>query len=119
MPCYRFGGKMPDGTPYGGFVCTRNHRSKPCSVCGRPMSRLCDYRLRGAKAGKTCDRPLCERCAVRVGPDRDLCPAHAREVDAKNAAHIACTDNATPAIERIQGVLAIACDAATRENTKP
>ena len=25
---------------------------------------------------KTCDAPLCGRCAVRVGPDRDQCPSH-------------------------------------------
>jgi hypothetical protein len=30
------------------------------------------------KSTATCDRPICARCAVRVGPDRDLCGAHAR-----------------------------------------
>jgi hypothetical protein len=31
-----------------------------------------------AKADATCDRPVCERCAVTVGRDLHHCPAHAR-----------------------------------------
>jgi hypothetical protein len=27
----------------------------------------------------TCDQHLCAKCAVEVGPDRHLCPAHAAE----------------------------------------
>ena len=71
MPAY----KLPDGTM--AFICTRGNRSKPCAICGRPHTKLCDYPLHGAKAGKTCDRPLCERCAVHQEPDVDFCPTHA------------------------------------------
>jgi hypothetical protein len=49
--------------------------------CGRPSSRLCDYPLVPLEFGKepkTCDAKLCPRCAVKVGPNADYCPAHAR-----------------------------------------
>lgn len=61
-----------------GWACSRDQRQPRCAVCGAPSTKLCDQPLTGPKAGKTCDRPLCARCAVHVGPDRDLCPAHAR-----------------------------------------
>jgi len=65
----------------GGFVvtCTRGRRRRPaCDVCGvHEHTLLCDFALRGAKAGKTCSRRLCAKCAVRVG-ELDLCPAHAK-----------------------------------------
>ncbi len=62
------------------IVCSRGRKArKPCSVCGRqPHSKLCDFKLTGAKAGKTCDLEMCSSCAKHVGPDRDLCPAHAK-----------------------------------------
>lgn len=64
--------KLEDGFA---IVCTRSRRRKPCSTgCGRTHTRLCDH-----PAGRgTCDAPLCESCAVSTGPDRDVCPAHAR-----------------------------------------
>jgi hypothetical protein len=58
-----------------GIACSRGP-DRRCK-CGRRMTRLCDFALSGKKAGKTCDAPLCDSCAVRVGPDRDLCGAHA------------------------------------------
>jgi len=63
----------------GGVIiaCSRGQQRQRCA-CGRPADRLCDYPLRGAKAGQTCSRPICSRCATRVGPNRDYCPAHAR-----------------------------------------
>ena len=68
--------------PEGGYaiICGRGSRPKPCSICGRPHRKLCDFPLTGEKDGKTCDRPLCERCAVHPDPAKDLdyCPAHAR-----------------------------------------
>ncbi len=68
--------RMPNGVV--AFVCGRGPRRK-CSVCKRrPATLLCDFPLRGAKAGATCDRALCPSCAVAVGADRDYCPAHAR-----------------------------------------
>ena len=56
-------------------ACSRG--SKRCR-CGRPRSKLCDFPLKGSKLGQTCDEPLCDRCAKRVGQNRDYCPAHAR-----------------------------------------
>ena len=61
-----------------GFVCSRGRpRSQVrCLYCGRTgADLLCDHDLGG---GKTCDRRLCRSCAVHVGPNRDLCPDHAR-----------------------------------------
>jgi len=78
MPCIPF--RSADGT-ISGFACTRGPR-KRCK-CGRPATRLCDWQLSGPKAGKTCDAPLCDRCAARVGPGRDYCQAHARMADGK------------------------------------
>ena len=65
----------------GGFVvaCTRGKARVMCEICKqRPVAKLCDYPLVGAKAGQTCDRKLCLGCAVHTGPDQDLCPAHAK-----------------------------------------
>lgn len=65
------------------IVCSRGRRLGRCVVCRRAQAvRLCDYELRQRTRGKTCDAKLCEQCAERVGPDRDLCPAHARLVRA-------------------------------------
>jgi hypothetical protein len=80
-----------------GFICSRGRaRTRPCVECGTPSTKLCDYPLEGKRKGKTCDRPLCDACAVtqpkvrHIGtntdelttspPDDtfDLCPAHAR-----------------------------------------
>lgn len=65
------------GNGVTGIVCTSRTRVKPCRQCGARSARLCDYALMGRLAGKTCDMPLCAKCAVKVGPDRDLCRAHA------------------------------------------
>lgn len=66
----------------GGFIatCTRGQPARaPCSTCkSQPHEKLCDFPLRGESAGRTCDAKLCANCAVNVGADRDLCPAHAR-----------------------------------------
>ncbi len=45
----------------GGFICSRGQRAKPCGVahCTRPSVALCDFPLKGKKAGQTCDRALC------------------------------------------------------------
>ena len=69
-----------------GWSCSRAS-SKICSSCGRSgATQLCDFKLAN---GKTCDRPLCKRCAVVQKPvwgqvDRvDYCPAHDRAVKKK------------------------------------
>ncbi len=65
--------------PGGGFVCTGHsrRRSKPCA-CGAPSTRLCDFPLKGKKTGKTCDAPICDRCAAAFGDEIDYCPPHAK-----------------------------------------
>lgn len=74
MPCHPF--RSDDGK-VSGFVCTRGASSR-CASCGRAASKLCDWKLAGEKAGKTCDRPLCANCARSPAPGKDLCPAHWR-----------------------------------------
>lgn len=77
MPFYRFGKfsahvRLSDRkrTPP---PCQAPHTWSGGSVCCAMSSRQCD-----APVGDgTCDMPLCEEHATRVGPDRDLCPKHA------------------------------------------
>lgn len=74
---------MPCRTDGGVIICGRGHRRKPCCSCGKPSSKLCDYPLRGRLSGKTCDRPICDVCAVKIDPkqDVDFCPTHAAMLD--------------------------------------
>ena len=69
MPCIR----VPSG-----FICTRGIRRLKCQIdgCSAEHVALCDFPLQGLKAGKTCDRRMCEGHRAKVGPDRDLCPVH-------------------------------------------
>jgi hypothetical protein len=59
-----------------GFICSRGKRPgsrTPCCACGKVGApKLCDGRT--DRPGKTCDAPLCGRCASPIGRDRDLCP---------------------------------------------
>ena len=77
MPCNPVSGKTPDGDRYSGFACSRGKRArpKPCKTpgCAGVDEILCDW---PTGAGKTCDLAICRRCAVRVGPNMDYCPAH-------------------------------------------
>ena len=71
--------RLPNGVT--GIVCSRG-RKPLCAVCSkRPHTKLCDFPLTGSKAGKTCDRKLCDSCAVGQGRANgdtvDYCPAHA------------------------------------------
>jgi hypothetical protein len=68
MPCEIYG----DGTTQI-FSCRRGGAVTRCK-CGRSATARCVQPLRGPKAGATCDRPLCDRCANAAG----LCPPHAR-----------------------------------------
>jgi len=78
MPCKPF----DLGNGVTGVVCSRGQRAKRCAIegCGKPAPYLCDFPLTGAKAGKTCDRPMCEshrRTQGRKGKDTvDYCPSH-------------------------------------------
>lgn len=60
------------------FICVRGQRSKPCSVCGRAGSRLCDGLKAPLAFGAdpvTCDASLCTGCSTRGAGGTDLCPA--------------------------------------------
>lgn len=60
----------------GGFaiVCGPRRPRRRCA-CGNWATKECDFPAPRRKS-KTCDKPLCDRCAVRVGPDKDECPGH-------------------------------------------
>lgn len=73
MPCWTV--KLPDGTV--ALVHGRGSKPKPCSVCGQPGGRLCDFPLGG---GKTCDASLCGRCAVPIAKDVEYCPSHPKKL---------------------------------------
>jgi hypothetical protein len=44
--------------------------------CGALGIRRCCYQVQGGK--RPCGAPLCDRCAVPVGPRREQCPGHPR-----------------------------------------
>lgn len=71
MPCTKISGD--DGAII--FVCTRSPISK-CG-CGKKAVFLCSYKLKGSKTGQTCDKKLCQKCAVVVGEDH-FCFGHAK-----------------------------------------
>jgi hypothetical protein len=64
------------------IICTRGIRQNRCKYCGRIGTKLCDFKLTAANAGKTCDAPMCARCASHREPDTDYCKPHAAIVDA-------------------------------------
>jgi len=74
------------------IVCSRGPRRPKCQ-CGAPSTKLCDFKLdepiiRGGqqtRRKRTCDRPLCDGCAVSVGPDVDHCPDHPKVVPVQGA----------------------------------
>ena len=60
--------------PGGGhaIACGPKRKPKLCPFCKQqPAILSCDGDLGN---GKTCDAPICDKCAALVGPDRDLCP---------------------------------------------
>jgi hypothetical protein len=67
--------KSEDGK-FMAVVCSRTP-TKRCK-CGRPCTKLCDFPLTGAKAGKTCDEPMCDLHHVNQGPEIDYCLPHDR-----------------------------------------
>jgi hypothetical protein len=63
----------------GGFAiaCGGQPRRRRCSVCGElGASKLCDGPPR-RRDRRTCDAPLCEKCARKRAPgaDFDYCPS--------------------------------------------
>lgn len=64
------------------IICGPRPRRSRCSACGQlSETLLCDWKLHGVKAGKTCDAKVCRSCGREVGPDKHLCPPHARAWD--------------------------------------
>jgi hypothetical protein len=63
---------LPDGSR--AIVCGPGSRQR--CTCGRRASLLCDWKVKGKKSG-TCDRPICDRCALSPAEGKDLCPEHA------------------------------------------
>lgn len=61
-----------------GFICSHGKRPGSrtrCSACGTMGApKLCDGVIRIGPGQRTCDAPLCSKCAAHVGLDRDLCP---------------------------------------------
>jgi len=82
MPCIPITDKAGNQI---GWACSRGFQAKKCVECGKPAGKLCDYPLQGNIARKTCDRPLCSRCAVKVPGklNNDYCHAHARKAGLK------------------------------------
>lgn len=74
--------KLPNGAT---ALVTSDVRLSKCEACGARVEDvvLCDWPLAGKAIGRTCDAQCCRRCARRVGPNRDYCPAHARLDDAQ------------------------------------
>ncbi len=70
MPC--------DILPGGVIACSRGRRRANCDSpgCTSAHVALCDWPLKGDKAGRTCDRKMCGRHRHPVGSDRDYCNAH-------------------------------------------
>jgi hypothetical protein len=74
---------MPCRIAGNAILCSRT-AEKRCIYCGRPSSKLCDFRLTGAKAGNTCDAPMCANCTTSGGPDVDYCRPHAKMINDKH-----------------------------------
>jgi hypothetical protein len=65
-------------TPLGvGFICGpgRSRAMPRCRWCSAASTRLCDFQ--GPRAKRTCDAPMCDLHARRVGDELDHCPLHA------------------------------------------
>lgn len=59
------------------WSCSRGPRTPPpmCERCGaHPATLECGFELRGARAGQSCGKKLCRRCANGTV----LCPPHAK-----------------------------------------
>lgn len=61
--------------PGGGnaIICYSPGRQR--CACGKPATRLCDWKVPTKKSG-TCDKPLCPSCTTSPTRGKDLCAAH-------------------------------------------
>lgn len=58
------------------FVCGMQTRRRTCSSCGElAATKLCDGPLHLTTKRKTCDAPLCVKCARHRAGDVDYCPS--------------------------------------------
>lgn len=81
MYCERY--RLPDGTI---AIVSFSGRRPVCFGCGAAAPGFqCDWKLRGKRKDATCLKHLCASCARQVGPDKHLCPPHARMWDAHPA----------------------------------
>ncbi len=80
MPFVRF----PDGTT--AHVCIRGNRSrKLCSApgCTAYADRACDFPVNvPRRKSRTCDAPICNQHAAKMGDEIDYCPPHKRYTEA-------------------------------------
>lgn len=61
-----------EGGTIRAFLCGR--LGPPCVQCGGVSEVLCDFPIGDEQ--RTCDRPLCMRCAPTVGADQNFCAEH-------------------------------------------
>lgn len=55
------------------FICSRNSEIKKCSICkSRKATKFCDFPLNGKLKGKTCSKPLCDKCKITVDNVADV-----------------------------------------------
>lgn len=80
MPCHTVA--LPDGNR--AIVCGRGRPRSRCVSCGAPADRECDWKVPSRRSG-TCDAPICARCTHEPAQDKDLCPNHAAEWQARLA----------------------------------
>jgi ribosomal protein L37E len=85
MPCEPLRDK--DGKIMG-FMCSRKkikEEKQKCYKCGSPATVLCDAPKGNNSFGKSCDIPMCRKCANHIGPDNDVCDHHFNEFSVKKA----------------------------------
>lgn len=70
------------------IVCGTRRKAPPCKMCGKPSTKLCDFPLRGPKAGQTCSIPICDGCATPQGEGIDYCPVHQRLIEKQRCAGV-------------------------------
>lgn len=68
----------------GNAIVCSSGRGRRCK-CGKRATLLCDWKKPRKRSG-TCDAPLCRSCTTSPAPEKDLCPAHAAEWEARKAA---------------------------------
>ena len=80
MPCRHIA--LPNGA--SAIVCGSRLHHRQCSGCGKPADLLCDWKVKSRRSG-TCDKPICAACTYSPAPEKDLCPRHAAEWQARSA----------------------------------